>query len=267
MLRVVSGIENPLVDPPPREVPLARSPLERVLAQVRYPEILTIEERGFVAPFQEAIRSTYPVLRQEQTQTQVVAFGSMLPGKPETAWRFENLDGTWRVSLTPQFLALETTKYTSRSDFFRRFREVVVALDRHVEPKLVDRLGVRYIDRLTGAAVDEIATLVRPEVQGIAGSPVAAYAAHAVSEAMFELDATRVVARWGNVPPGHTVDPAIEPAQEKSWIIDLDMFTAKPMPFAVDPVVIEAQGFAERIYTFFRWAVTTEFLRRYGGEP
>ena len=28
-----------------------------------------------------------------------------------------------------------------------------------------------------------------------------------------------------------------------------------------------AQRFAERIYTIFRWAVTDDFLRRYGGTP
>jgi hypothetical protein len=37
------------------------------------------------------------------------------------------------------------------------------------------------------------------------------------------------------------------------------------MPFAVDRVLTEAQRFAERIYTIFRWAVSDDFLRRYGG--
>jgi uncharacterized protein (TIGR04255 family) len=85
---------------------------------------------------------------------------------------------------------------------------------------------------------------------------------------MFELPDARVLARWGRLPAGATVDPAaIEPAQEKSWILDLDMFSAAPMPFAVDRAVAEAQRFAERIYTIFRWAVTDDFLRRYGGTP
>ena len=78
----------------------------------------------------------------------------------------------------------------------------------------------------------------------------------------------RVLARWGCLPPGATVDPsAIEPAKEKSWILDLDMFSTTPVPFAVDRVVAEAQRYAERIYTVFRWAVTDDFLARYGGTP
>ena len=126
----------------------------------------------------------------------------------------------------------------------------------------------RYIDRITGAAVDEIAELVRAEVRGITGTVAATHAAHALCESMFELPDARVLARWGRLPAGATVDPAaIEPAQEKSWILDLDMFSAAPMPFAVDRVLTEAQRFAERIYTIFRWAVTDNFLRRYGGTP
>jgi uncharacterized protein (TIGR04255 family) len=264
----MSAIFDPLVAPPPAEVPLKDAPLVRVIAQVRFPEILAVEQRDFVAPFQEALRATYPVLRQEQTQGLRLSPAGIAHAKPQLAWRFSDLDGHWRVSLTPEFLALETTKYTSRSDFFVRLRAVVEALDEHVEPKLIDRLGVRYIDRITGAAVDEIASLVRPEVRGITGTDAATHVAHALSESMFELPDARVLARWGRLPAGATVDPAaIEPAQEKSWILDLDMFSAAPMPFAVDRAVAEAQRFAERIYTIFRWAVTDDFLRRYGGTP
>ena len=47
--------------------------------------------------------------------------------------------------------------YTSRSDFLVRLREILAALDEHVEPKLIDRLGIRYIDWIVGQAVDDIA--------------------------------------------------------------------------------------------------------------
>lgn len=263
----MSAIGDPLVAPPPPELPLENAPLVRVITQVRFPPILAIEQRDFVAPFQEALRATYPVLRQEQAQGVLVSPAGVAPVKPQTAWRFADVDGHWRVSLTPEFLALETTQYRSRTDFLGRLRTVVAALDEHVEPKLIDRLGIRYIDRITGAAVDDIAKLVLSEVRGIMGTPVASHAAHVLAETMFELDDARIVARWGLLPPGATVDPAaIEPAPHKSWILDIDMFSASPIPFSVDRVVDDAKRYAERIYTFFRWAVTDDFLRRYGGK-
>jgi uncharacterized protein (TIGR04255 family) len=265
---LMSATVDPLIAPLPAEVPLKDAPLVRVLAQLRFPEILSVEQRDFVAPFQEAIRSTYPVLRQEQTQGLLLGSGGVAPAKPQLAWRFGDTEGHWRLSLTPDFLALETTKYVSRSDFFDRLKAVAQALDDHIEPAQVDRLGVRYIDRITGAAVDDIAKLVRPEVRGIGGTIAAMHATHALSESMFEVEDARVLARWGFLPPGATVDPsAIEAATEKCWLLDLDMFSAAPMPFDVERVVEQAQRYAERIYTVFRWAVTDEFLLRYGGKP
>lgn len=259
---------DPLEAPLPAEVPLSDAPLVRVIAQFRFPEILSVEKREFVAPFQEAIRKTYPVLRQEQTQGILLSPSGSASAKPQIVWRFSDTVGQWRVSLTPEFLALETTKYVSRSDFFGRLKVLAEALDEHIEPSQLDRLGVRYIDRITGDAVDDIAKLIRSEVRGITGTIAATHVVHALSESMFELPNARVLARWGCLPPGATVDPAaIEPASEKSWILDLDMFSAAPVPFVVEDIVVEAQRYAERIYTIFRWAVTDDFLLRYGGKP
>ena len=52
----MSAAVDPLVAPLPAEVPLNHAPLVRVIAQLRFPEILSVEQRDFVAPFQEAIR-------------------------------------------------------------------------------------------------------------------------------------------------------------------------------------------------------------------
>jgi uncharacterized protein (TIGR04255 family) len=264
----MAAIDDPLVAPLPGEVPLDRAPLVRVIAQVRFPLVVAVEQRDFVAPFQEAIRPKYPVLRQEQTRGILVSQAGVAPVPAQTAWRFGDIESGWRVSLAPDLLALETTVYTSRSDFLARLREVIVALDKHVEPKVVDRLGVRYIDRIVGGPVDDIVKLVRPEVRGITGTPAASHAVHALSESMFALDTARILARWGRLPAGATVDPsAIEPTNEPSWILDIDMFSSEPLAFAVNHVVDKARQFAERIYTFFRWAVTDDFLRLYGGKP
>jgi len=261
-------IDDPLVAPPPREVPLHNAPLVRVIAQVKFPLVVAIEQRDFIAPFQESIRPKYPVLRQEQTQGFVLGPAGLIPGRGQTVWRFGEVEGHWRVSLAPDFVALETTEYTSRSDFLARLRELLAALDEHVEPKLIDRLGIRYIDRIAGQAVDNIGKLIRPEVRGITGTPAASHVVQALSESLFELNSARVLARWGRLPAAATFDPAaMEPTNEPSWILDLDMYSSEPVPFALDSAVDSARGFAERIYTLFRWAVTDEFLRLYGGKP
>ncbi len=262
----MAEIRDPVTLAPIEEIVLSTAPLIRVIAQVRFPLVVAIEQRDFIAPFQEAIRADYPQLRQEQTQALVLGPGGLSPADKERVWRFSDISGHWRVTLAPTFLALETTSYTTRLEFFDRLRRVLDVLERRVEPKVVDRIGIRYVDRISGEPMGRIADLVRPEVRGITGTIAEQHLQHSLTESLFVLEESRLLARWGRIPPGVTVDPnAIEPIGEASWVLDLDMFSAEPMPFSASGVARVGEEFARRIYTFFRWAVTDEFLRVFGG--
>jgi uncharacterized protein (TIGR04255 family) len=260
--------DNPALAASPQEVPLPDAPLVRVIVQVRFPLVVSVERREFIGSFQEALRPAYPVLRPEQTQSLLVTQTGLAPAQPKITWRFSDIEGNWRVSLAPDFVALETTAYRSRADLLGRLRTVLEALHRHVGPALVDRLGVRYIDRVTGTALEQIRDLVRAEVRGIAGTPAAQQLQHTLTESLFTVGSAQVLTRWGTLPAATTSDSAaIEPIDEPSWILDLDMFRVEPAAFDVERLLIDTSGFCERLYTFFRWAVTDAFLRRYGGKP
>lgn len=262
--------ETPLTGPPPAEVRLTNAPLVSVIAQVRFPLVASVEKRDFIAPFQEAIRAEYPVLRPEQSRGVVVGQQGLLDARSNTVWRFYDASGAWRVTLSPDFLALETSRYASRDDFLDRLKRALEALVAHVDPKVIDRLGVRYIDRVAGDDLDDLPRLVRPEVSGVLSTPLASSALHSISEAVFVLpdNTGQVMTRWGLVPAGGTVDPAaVDAIDEQSWLLDVDAFLAETRELDVEAVLQQARGFAERIYSVFRWAVTDEFLRRYGGQP
>ena len=269
----VNAADMPLAGPPPPEVPLTDPPLVRVIAQVRFPLIASLEKREFIASFQEAIRESYPVLRPEEERSVVLGSQGVVDTRSHTLWRFHEARGAWGVTLAPDFLALETTRYTSREDFMERLRLVLEALEEHVDPRELDRLGVRYIDRVSGENLSALPQLVRPEVAGILGSPLSERAQRAISENVFILprNAGQITARWGLLASRSTIDPAaLEAIEEPSWILDTDAFQsfeAGSRQLDVASVVEQARGFAERIYSIFRWAVTDEFLRRYGGEP
>lgn len=261
--------DAPLQGPPPAEIPLKTAPLVRVIAQLRFPLIASVDKRDFIAPFQEAIRQNYPVLRPEQSRSLVFGPEGVVDARSSSTWRFSDSRG-WRVSLAPEFVALETTRYTSRDDFLTRFEEVLIALREHVNPRVADRLGIRYIDRITGTNLEDLPRLVRPEVAGVVATRLVEHAVHAICETLFMLPggAGQLMARWGLVPPKGTVDPAaVDAIDEKSWLLDLDAFIAETRPLDVAATVSQAREFAERIYSFFRWAVDDEFLRRYGAEP
>jgi len=266
----VTANQTPLTGPPPAEVPLPDAPLVRVIAQVRFPLVASVEKRDFIAPFQEAIRAEYPVLRPEQSRSVVLGHQGVMDARANTVWRFHDASSTWRVTLAPDFLALETGRYTSRDDFLDRLKRVLEALVAHVDPKVIDRLGVRYIDRVASDNLVDLPQLVRPEVCGVLSTAMAPHASHSISEALFALpdNSGQVMTRWGLVPANGTVDPAaVDPIDEPSWLLDVDAFRAETRDLDVEAALQQAREFSERIYSVFRWAVTDEFLRRYGGQP
>lgn len=257
--------DDPFAASAPSEVPLSPAPLVRVLAQLRFPAVTSLARAEFIAPFQESLRSKYPVLRVEQGPN-VVFNGAPLPLGAGPTWRLHDKSDTWRVSLAQDFVAIETTSYASRADFYSRWEQVLTAVRTVTELPIYDRQGVRYINRLSGDDLGELPKLVRPEVLGIASTRFGATLVHSLSETHFQQDTVNLTARWGILPANATTDPGIAPLSEPGWILDLDMFSSGSKDFEVASAVAEAKQFAERIYTFFRWVVTEELLRRRGAK-
>jgi uncharacterized protein (TIGR04255 family) len=263
--------DNPLIGSPPTEVPLPNAPLVRVIAQVRFPIIASVEKRDFIAPFQEAIRADYPVMRQDASNTLVNVGGQgQIEVRSSAVWRFHDREHRWRVTLAADFLALESSAYTSRGDFFGRFEKLMVALADHVQPGALDRLGVRYIDRLTDEAFDDLAAFIQPALLGALGTVLCRYAKLAVSDNLFGLpdEGGQMRARWGILPENTTIDPdTIEAVNKPSWVLDLDAFVQGERAFAPEEVAKDATRLAERCYAFFLWSVTDRFLAHFGGKP
>jgi uncharacterized protein (TIGR04255 family) len=260
--------ENPLTAQPPIEVPLASAPLVRVIAQVRFPLVASIEKQEFIGPFQEAIRREYPILRQERESGIVLTPAGISDAQTKTVWRFLGAGDKWRVSLASGFIALETTSYSNRKEFLQRLETILFALHEHIKPGLADRLGIRYIDRIEGPAMEDFPALVKKEFAGVLATDLSAHVLHSFTECLFSLPGGgNLLLRSGRLPAGATVDPgAIEPVDTSSWILDLDAFAADLGTFDVNAICQLAGRFAERLYTVFRWVVTEEFLRRYGGQ-
>lgn len=247
-------------------VPLAKSPLSFVVAQVRFPMVASISKEDFIGPFQERIRSTYSDLRREKEMQVLVGPAGVQFEQSGEVWRFADDRGGWEVVLAPEFLALATDRYTSRADFTGRLGVLLEALGAWLDPKKVRRLGVRYIDRIGEEHLGDIRRLVRAEVLGPVALDTEAPVEleHSLAEYQYRFaDGSRLRARWGLLPSGATFDPAVDPVDNPSWVMDLD---ASHGERAFEPTAIQeqVQVFTDRIYRYFRWAVTEDFLDTFG---
>jgi len=266
----------PLATEIPAEVPLPQAPLSRVIAQIRFPPILSVRKEDSVANFQEALRTDYPYLRKDEVRNIDMGFGQEPRMSESVIWRLSDRHepAAWRVSLGVDFVALETWGYESRQDFLNRLRTVLESMKTCLRPAEAQRLGLRYIDRLEGEALDRIGDLLQESVLGIlqpGDRPLDALrkaTVHSMNQTRFLALEGVIQARWGNLPPQATYDPdALRPAGTASWILDLDMFSPTALPFRPDELLAKTEAFAKRIYSVFRLMVTNEFLNFHGGIP
>jgi uncharacterized protein (TIGR04255 family) len=265
--------EMPLAGPPPKEIPLPRAPLVSVVAQVRFALHLPAQNPDRVATFQEAIGDRFPHLISQKIAIPSV---SLTPAGIATQfgndvmvhWRFsDQASYQWRVTLTPEFITLETKAYKSRNDFLERFEGILQALEDTLAPKLMVRFGMRYIDQITGDQLSEIGKLFRSEVFGVAGSLGNVKARHLLTELSAPAEPGDLTARWGMLQANMTIDPnLVPPIQEDSWLLDLDVSKTQEHPFETAYLSATARSAASRAYAVFRWMVTDDFLRAYGGE-
>ena len=132
-----------------------KNPLIQVVCQLRFPRILSINEK-LPADFQEAIRKEYPLFEVNTEQQQQVEFnpalGDTIPVPrivqidKTNNYQFTSADGVWRVNLTSTFLALSTSLYVSWKDFRSRLELPLKALIDIYQPAFFERIGIRYID-------------------------------------------------------------------------------------------------------------------------
>ena len=258
----------PLQGAPPPEIALPRAPLVCVIAQVRFSMTLVVRIPERVAAFQEAIGDRYPHLERQDIGL-INLMPTQLPqpaGEAVVHWRFSDETRKWRITLTPEFIALETRAYESRRNFLERFEGILQALEDTLAPKLITRFGIRYIDQISGEPMSNIAEMLRTEVLGVAGT-LGADARQLFTELFVPADSGDLLARWGRLPSGMTIDPnMVPPINEDSWILDLDVSKTVDSPFQTKPLVSNMSLAAERAYSVFRWMVTEEFLRAYGGD-
>ena len=255
------GTIDPFVGPVPESVPLPNTPLTGVLVQIRFPQILSIEKTDYIADFQEEIQQDQNLVLQVSTE------GMKQTQSPN--WRFFDVDQHWRLSLTTSFVTLETRAYQNRSDFAERIGKIAAALAKTINPEIMTRIGVRYVDRVHGEHLEQLEELVRPEVVGIFNREFRTRIARTMNEVLSNTNKGNMLVRWGYLPENHTHEPDImPPIGVPSWFLDTDVYQEYQPPEAFDAAEIEnrVMSFATRAYGFFRWAVTDDFLRAYGGQ-
>jgi uncharacterized protein (TIGR04255 family) len=149
--------------PATQRVIYSRTPLDRVICQLRFPPILRIDA-AVPAEFQESIRGEFPNFK-ELSEVKIelpVGFAREVPtelfsrvaqASATKNYEFTSGDGYWQVNLTRTFLSLTTTKYLRWENFRERLQLPFDSLINCYAPSYFSRLGVRYINVIKPSAL------------------------------------------------------------------------------------------------------------------
>jgi uncharacterized protein (TIGR04255 family) len=207
-----------------------KNPLVEVICQLRFPRILRIDT-DLPTAFQEEIRAAFPNF----TQSAAIDLGKLPPdlarivglekalGSGQQSYEFSSADGTWKVTLTSQFLALVTTKYRRWEEFKERLGLPLQALARTYGPTFFSRLGLRYQDviKRSELGLSDVAwsELLQPHILAELSKPgIEAAAVEVARNLLLQIgdQGDKVRVQHGFAKTGQ--DP------EKCYLIDCDFF-------------------------------------------
>ncbi|MDX6255969.1 MAG: hypothetical protein QOJ11_2303 [Frankiales bacterium] len=249
---------------PVDEIHLGRAPLAKVLTQIQFsrnPQLVSDAAESAMA----ALLPQYPVRRQGVSAN--VTVGLTTVTQEQSPLRvYSDAADKWRVTVNESFVALETSTYETRDDFCSRVQQVLAAVEAASPPPIVDRVGLRYIDRIAGSDLSRINEYFTPSLTVLLGQVVPELTLeHSVSDTLIQLSASeRLQVRSGFLPAGVGFDPSLVPLGEPAWLLDLDVFTAQG-GLTFDPTSLTqlVRTFAQHAYSFFRYATTPTFQKAF----
>jgi len=241
----------------------SRNPLVEVICQLRFPSILRITTEPPVT-FQEKIRGEYPLLTERSPESDIeippgvpasVAETIMkaLPRRKLVGFDFVSADEKWKVSLTKEFLALTTSKYTRWEDFRQHLEGPLSALIEVYSPAFCTRVGLRYQDlvqrsKLGLAATTPWAQLLRGHIAGVlAPSELATTIEEHQCQTLIKLPAY-----GGKVRMRHGIVQTVD-TNEECFLIDSDFYTQERTKLTdVDGIL---GYFNRQSGRLFRWCI------------
>jgi len=135
------------------------NPIVQVVCQLRFPRILSINERAPV-DFQDFIRKDYPnynvAIEQQQQfmlETGIESPPKVIQNEKINNYMFSSVEEHWQINLTSTFLSLTSSNYKRWEDFYSRLQVPLNALKKVYKPAFFERIGLRYINAYRRSAL------------------------------------------------------------------------------------------------------------------
>lgn len=129
-------------------VEFQKNPIIEVIAQVRFPTDLAIQE-GLPVILQKKLSKDFPLLEIQQGNTFEVtlepqAIGEVKRSFAPAVYNMTSVDKTKRISLSSDFFAITFSKYSSWEEFIKTWEDAFNLFMEQYKPNILTRFGLRY---------------------------------------------------------------------------------------------------------------------------
>lgn len=246
--------------PEPSTQKLKLSPLSLVVCQVRHEENIAASDPKRALRVHDAIEDLYPILEQQAGQELTLTAGPLgvqtMPSVAQRGWKMRSQDQRWNAVVMPSFFSLETTSYDNWVDFRSRLEAFTQAVASAIDPSLEERIGLRFIDRITHPSVASPkdwagwidAAFLGPIAHARVGEGIT------TSQQIVEIDAgdgRSLILRHGAIRDA-------EAGGEWTYLLDQDCYVQRGRPFNADQVLDAVESLHTLALQVFQQAITPD---------
>ena len=243
------------------------NPLIQVICQVRFPPILRIDTETPVK-FQERVRKLLPgydltsddglaSLPHSLSQGLPAEMREFLSPNRNRRHQFHSKGSTWTISLTRDFVALETSRYKNWEEFREYLKLVIETLFVVYEPAYLTRIGLRYknaIDRKRLGLEDKKWSDL------LAGFVLGQFAREETANRVLEQHGKTLVKLNDDgdlvrIEYGQVTESAGDPSN-KLYLLDHDFYTDKEIAADEQDIVSRLDTYNGLNRRLFRWCIS-----------
>lgn len=228
---------------------------------------------SYIAPIQEDLRTNgYP--KFDEIEQEEIVLGPKPVVRRTTRWVFSDKENHTGIILTPNAISLQTTKYNKFEEFTSQLLTALRIVGKVVKVAFSDRIGLRYVNRISPPEGEGISNYLQPGLLGLTGEKLATTNPRLRFEQRGDTPQGKIFIRLFQNKLENGLPPGIEllglkphekhtPSEAIPTILDIDHFSTIQRDFDADSLVADMWKLHDWTDRAFRAAITDFALSKW----
>jgi uncharacterized protein (TIGR04255 family) len=250
---------------------LAKAPVEVAVIEVRFTAAVAEISPTDAATLRDALAEgtgrSYPAIQpalQQQVQIDLGVQGTSHVSQQSKGWQIAAANGASTVTLMPDVVIMQVGEYERWKTSMKTPLSILLeSLERLVEPSLVHRIGLRYIDRFRDEACKSVADWQGKIDAALLGPVLNKAFGDMVRGAQQQIEISLDEQHGALLRHGPVFDEASKSVQ---YLLDTDVFRNSTFEFSASEVVSAAERLNRTALSLFHAAITDDYLHHLQGE-